>query len=781
MKLQCSCGAKYAFDITPEMLQNPVKFVCPSCGLDSSDFVNQLVREELAPQAGNQPLPDAPPPPLAAAPPPAARIRISSAQKPAEATPAAPPPAASAVSQFCSKHLREPATEKCAVCGKPICPKCMELFGYFCSPLCKGKAEAQNLDVPVYAGRKDLVEAKFWRKTGLLAGAIGAIVVLFFGAWTWYAWFGSVPHKYFSVRFEDNDRGYYGRAQLVGKDQLVYLHGGTLARCDLKTKKSLWSLELITQPQIADAIKAANEEDARMNEGSGLKSHRSQNDIENSAKQMLQAELSLRVAGQNIWVSHADKLTHYDWDSGKTLREITLPERGGELVENGDELLMLGAQSVTHISLASGDSRVEQLGGPGAATMIASAPSAATGGLPGVGVDNGQPLDPAKVEAQAQNLKTPARIALPALLANAQHERQLEAALKDDAQHPRPKKSGALAAALESFQLVPGQTGFVQFSARLLESHLVTRSALKAPTGKSALDSGNVSVMNETAAVNETLNEMQRNNGGGTVTEDESRYQVTVHLPDAGGAADWTGEVVGPPQLFVLKSANVIAAGKTVIVLDKANKKLWQSALTYPVPAGGGGFFREAAQFGEGPCVEHGDTLYVFDQAVLTAFELNSGNARWRLPSVGVVGLFFDDQGNVYVNTTTGNPDDIKYSRQIDINRKTEAVLFKVDPKTGKTLWSCKPDGYVSYLSGKFIYVLDSYDPNPTDEDVLNDMTASLQKSAFLRIARINPKDGRMMWEYFDRERCPVYARFDNNSIELIFKREVQVLRYLTF
>ena len=47
MKIQCSCGAKYAFDVTPETAQTPVRFVCPACGLDSSDFVNRLVRQEL--------------------------------------------------------------------------------------------------------------------------------------------------------------------------------------------------------------------------------------------------------------------------------------------------------------------------------------------------------------------------------------------------------------------------------------------------------------------------------------------------------------------------------------------------------------------------------------------------------------------------------------------------------------------------------------------------------------------------------------------------------------
>jgi len=47
MKIQCSCGAKYAIDVSPEMAKAPVRFVCPACGLDASDFVNNLVRQEL--------------------------------------------------------------------------------------------------------------------------------------------------------------------------------------------------------------------------------------------------------------------------------------------------------------------------------------------------------------------------------------------------------------------------------------------------------------------------------------------------------------------------------------------------------------------------------------------------------------------------------------------------------------------------------------------------------------------------------------------------------------
>jgi hypothetical protein len=719
MKLQCSCGAKYAFDITPEMAQNPVRFVCPSCGLDSSDYVNQLVREELMEQGVITSQPPAVAP----------RLKISREEKPTGS-----PPETAPVSKYCPKHRGVPVTGKCTVCGKPICPQCMAQFGFFCSPFCQNKADLQGIDAPVYAGQKSRVEARFWRKAGLISASIAIAVVLFFGIWIWYAWFGSVPHPYFSVRFADTDRAYSGASQLVGKDQIVFLHGGTLARYNLQTKKQIWSRELITQEQVDAMFKAENDQRARENAAVEFPRITPAGSQEREAKIALQGALALRVSGEDIWVASPGKLTHYDWESGKSLQETSLPEFRG--AENGS-----------------------------------------AGG--GFFSSDGKPLDPDKVAAEVQNLNLPARIALPALLGNAAHEQQLEDALKDDPQQSRSRNSNPARKKMEGFQLIPAENGFVQFSSRLLEEHIVTREAMKAPPAKSALD-GDLSAGKTTDAVNDTLNEMQRNRGGDTVSEDESRYQVTVHIPNSSAIADWTGEVVGPPQLFLLKTVNVIAAGKTVIVLDKSNKKLWQAAFTYSISTGDGGFAGRESRFGAGPCAEEGGTLYVFDQAVLSAFELNTGNARWRLPSVGVIGLFFDDQGDVYVNTTTGNPDDIKYSRQIDITKSTDDVLLKIDPKTGRILWSVKPGGFISYLSGKFIYTTQSYDPNPTDEEVLSDTLSGLQKPPYLRIARINPQNGRVMWEHY-QDRAPVDVRFDGASIELIFKREVQVLKYLTF
>jgi hypothetical protein len=381
-------------------------------------------------------------------------------------------------------------------------------------------------------------------------------------------------------------------------------------------------------------------------------------------------------------------------------------------------------------------------------------------------------------------LSLPGRLALPALLANSSEQERIQAEINDQdrtssgtqpsGRQPKPAQNAA-----GYFTLVPGQNGYVEFAVRLLESHIVTREAMKPPPGQSGLN-GNLNTSQTAAAANETLNEMQRNRGGDTVQEDESRYQVSLRRPDSTGASDWTGEVTGPPSVLSLKTVNVLTAGKTVIVFDKTNKKLWQAALTYNVA---GGFTANEGMpqlpFGERPCAERGDTLYVIDQAVLTAFDLATGNARWRLPSVGVVGLFFDDNGMLFVNTTTADPESIKYSRQIDITKKIDAILLKIDPPTGKTLWTTKPGGFISYLSGNFIYTVEIYDPGE-EANRLADIAGMTPTPPRVQIRRISPSDGRVLWEH-TQERAPLDVRFKDNYIQIVFKKEVQVLKFFSF
>src|SRR5215471_15452475 len=123
MKLQCPCGAKYTFDVTPEMASKPIRFVCSACGLDSSDFVNSLIRQELAAStdcAGSN-VPAAPAQPLSglAAPTKTSAIKVS---LPANTRPATlrierPEPVVNEVApesdqmSHCPKHPGEVATE----------------------------------------------------------------------------------------------------------------------------------------------------------------------------------------------------------------------------------------------------------------------------------------------------------------------------------------------------------------------------------------------------------------------------------------------------------------------------------------------------------------------------------------------------------------------------------------------------------------------------------------------------------------------------------------------
>ncbi|MCU0785091.1 MAG: PQQ-binding-like beta-propeller repeat protein [Verrucomicrobia bacterium] len=803
MKIQCNCGAKYAFDVTPEQAQQRVQFVCPACGADSSEFVNQLIRAELGldtsavaktasaiapaiepappPAPGPAPTESAPPSQPPPSPP---RVRIHHGGE--KATEAAP---VRSDSRYCSKHPGQRTTETCFVCGKPICPKCMKLFGYLCSAACKGKAGLQGIAVPVFAGQKSVVARRQSRNLGLVTAGVGTLLGIFLGAWIWYAWFGSVPKTAFSVRFSEPAQS--GASRLCGQDQIVFLHGGTLARYDMKTKKEIWSCQLIDKKQIAQQVDQELKDRQEYKAKAG--SDNPELDIKIPSVEKLTkwmekaaaAALELRVRGQNIWVASPGKLVRYDWDTGRLAQEITIAGQFGGLLPRGDELLMMderpGQHVITHINLATGQTRDEEI------AVLANSPESFRGSFSGKemaglpvgtpGKDAGRPLDPAKVSEQASRLSLPGKIALPAILsANRNQERAL-AELNPESFRGNPAPLPVSPVTAGNFSLIPAKAGCVQFSVRLIEERLVARTAMKAPPKKSAL--GGVPTVARTAEVaNEILNEMQRERGGATVTEDESRYRVAIRAPNSKDIPDWIGEVIGSPALFPLETVNVLTAGKTLIVLDKQNRKRWEGTLSQPVPRKLSGLDDAEAGYGLGPCVERGDRIYVFDQGVLTAFDLKTGNARWRLPSVGIAGLFFDDAGMLYVNTTTASHESLKYSRQIDVNQKDSASVVKVDPQTGMILWATQTIGLISYLSGKFIYSVQSYRPDDEDDDNPYTVETGFETPPYLRIKRINPKNGEEMWEHF-QQRAPLDVQFDKNSIQLVFKKEVQALKYL--
>ena len=804
MKIQCSCGAKYEFDITPAMVNAPVQFVCPACGRDASQFVDSLVRRELGQSATPPGVPVAiqvPAPGTASAapvamflqepvPPPrpvGARLAAASPGPPA---PAAPEPAAGVP---CRKHPGQLATEKCFMCGKPICPKCMQIFGYLCSPLCKAKADSHGLEVPIYEGQRSRVEARQWRKVVWGGSALGTVAALLLGFWFWYAWFGCMPHVVFSVKFPD--REYAGQSVLCGpgNKEIVFLHGGTLARYKL-SGQPVWSVQVLDTnlflKQAQEEINAIQASNGRLiqNGGEDLIRIPPMDKLIEQAERSAESELSLYVNGQNVWVASPGKVTRYDWQSGKATQDLTVPEGYGGLISRSNELLVVDVRArrplVTSIDLANGVCRTDDLSGSGTTVLAgnqsnsaaASNHGGATAGLPiGMpGKDMDKPMDPGRIAEEVSHLSTPARIALPAVIANSMSQERTLAALKDDGkskQTPATVDSGTGS----SLTLIPTKDGFVQFSVKLLESRMVERSAMKPASGKSALD-GNVSAGRSLEVSQELLNEMQRERGGDKVLDNESRYQVTLRKP--GSTESWTGEVVGPPQLFPLDTVNVLTANRMVMVFDKSNQKLWQSSLSHNVVRGLDALDEASATYGLGPCVQHKGTLYVFDEAVLTAFDLATGNVRWRYPSVGIAGLFFDDDDNIYVNTTTASPDSIKYSRQIDLSDKANNQVVKLEPKTGRVLWNVQPGGLVNYVHGKIILVVQSYSPG--DDDQSSNPMSDFQAPPHLRIRRINARNGEEIWEYY-QQRAPLDVAFSGNTVRLVFRKEVQVLKFMSF
>jgi hypothetical protein len=143
--------------------------------------------------------------------------------------------------------------------------------------------------------------------------------------------------------------------------------------------------------------------------------------------------------------------------------------------------------------------------------------------------------------------------------------------------------------------------------------------------------------------------------------------------------------------------------------------------------------------------------------------------------------MFFDNAGSIYVNTTTASPEAIKFSKQIDVSNRTGDVVAKLDAKTGKQIWMNSSDGVIAYLEGKFIYTVAYMSPTDEDEELNPDLVAiGAQTLPYVRIRRIDPKNGRVMWDHF-QQRGALDVNIHENTFQIVFKKEVQVLKFISF
>jgi hypothetical protein len=125
----------------------------------------------------------------------------------------------------------------------------------------------------------------------------------------------------------------------------------------------------------------------------------------------------------------------------------------------------------------------------------------------------------------------------------------------------------------------------------------------------------------------------------------------------------------------------------------------------------------------------------------------------------------------------------IQFSRQINVANPVGDVIQKIDPATGSVLWSAEPGGTVNHVQGKFLYIVQVRSPVEDDEDagesLFRSETGYGGRPPFLRIKRLDSRAGRVLWEHF-QERAPLDIQFDQNRIRLVFKKEVQVLKFLS-
>lgn len=806
MKIQCSCGAKYAFDVTADMVSNPVKFICQSCGADNSAGINAIIQQQFGAAAAAAP---APPPvalapaidsaPAAPAPPVAGggtRLKVSVAHS-AEAAQAGSAPRVEARSGVpCGKHPGHMAAEHCVVCHKPICPKCMELFGYVCSPLCKSEAEARRISVPAYAHQAAAVHAAGWRHFRLVTWGIAAALAAVIGLWIWYSASLSKPRVVFAVRFDEAAET--GNARFIGKDVAIVLRGGRLIRYDLNGRKELWHSDLIDKQaiaanaaKVAAARKTAYEEYKQqrlMNGGSEneLRKFAPPSEAEVAADMERRAAdaMQLHVREKNVWVSTPEKVVRFDIDTGKAAQEIALPKGYGSRAAMDEDTLVSfsteesGREVATRINLTSGQTETQELRPAPAVAQVPAKTNrlAATAGKrPSIKAPPalaGAPRPAGASLAQFKTRRDPSlaeQIAAPAIVANQVRNTQLEDAMAED------KASGDLFDPVRG-RIVMAGGKFIQLSARAVEKRIVERQAMKAPPKKSALD-GEVTQSATLALANEMANESVRERTGGVIREDMSRYEVTLKRLGA-DSADWVGEVVGPPDFFALQTVNVLVAGKTLLVFDQSNRRLWESQLGFGV-----GQVEDVDDefFGAGanaPAVEHGKDLYFRDEGMLTCFDLATGNVRWRLPSVGVKHVLFDDKGMLYAETTSASAEKLKYALQVDVGRKVHPLIIKVDPANGKLLWVSENNGKLAHVAGNLVYTLEWQGGVETGEENPYGIPGAYVPP-HVRIRRLSPKTGKVAWEHYQR-RGPLDVRFNGNTIEVLFRKEFQVLKFMT-
>ncbi|MEP6664807.1 MAG: B-box zinc finger protein, partial [Verrucomicrobiota bacterium] len=143
IKILCSCGTKFSFEVEPVEGRMPVPIVCPQCGANVTDAANEIAAQTASTVA---------PPEVVASEKPRMRLQVVLPPKAQMQDASAAFDATAGPVEMCPRHSRQPAIEHCVVCGKPICAECMQAFGFLCSVTCRYRAEQEGISIPTFKG-----------------------------------------------------------------------------------------------------------------------------------------------------------------------------------------------------------------------------------------------------------------------------------------------------------------------------------------------------------------------------------------------------------------------------------------------------------------------------------------------------------------------------------------------------------------------------------------------------------------------------------------------------
>ena len=541
-------------------------------------------------------------------------------------------------------------------------------------------------------------ERRQLRLAGWIAAVVVAALLALLAAWGWYAFVGSKPRLYYSVKLPGPGEGW--RTEFLDARTILMVNPDRAILHDLDAGKDLWSVSL-SEKETGDTTPP-------------------QTYIDKS----------------NVWICLGTRVLKLDRATGAMKLNIPINGQFKSFTPSENSLLVVAAKDettrlVTHIDLASGEVSTDEI------TVPHAQKQAMSNELP-------------------RNVQPTAGV----LLAQALDEQKFGKPL--DAMSSEFFSTGA---------------NLVEMRVKLIQPKVTYVQSIK-PRGPTHINSSLTASSSTADVAEEVFNDIKRDQSGGVKGIDESRYEVTLRRWMGAAPVEWKGEATGVPMFFSLKTVDLLVAGQMLTVFDKENKRLFDAKLAYPVNSR---YHPDRWDGHSVPAVEGNDGLYFFDEGVLTAFTLAAGEVRWRLTSVGISKAQFDDRGVLYVDSTSGSPDDIQYSDQIKFEQAAP-VLLKIDPSSGRILWQVGKEGQGAFLSGPFLYTASAQQGGIAMANGLAEALNAPRPDApvYFHIYRLDPADGKILWDFY-REEAPAEFSFQQNRFIVRFGSDAQVWKFLVY